>query len=135
MQAMNLGPPLESCQRRRKIVGRRRANMAQILSDNQVGSQRLQYLGINGIQTFATVNVLAHQPVDLRWRGIVRHSRMNHYRLCARARRKVTLMADAHDFAVEAQREQNLRSRREQRHNPHAETRSLEFSRGKTSPY
>src|SRR5260370_30708988 len=93
--------------------------MAEILGDNQIRRQSLQRLGIDGVQTFAAVHVLAHQPVNFRWRCIARQARMNHYALRPRLWREIALVAHAHDFAVQAQREENLRGRRQQRHNAH----------------
>src|SRR6266566_1041266 len=114
-----LGALVKSRERRGQIVRRGRANMAQILGDNQIRRQSLQRLGIDGVQTFAAVHVLAHQPVNSRWRCIVRQARVNHYALRPRLWREITLVAHAHDFAAQAKREENFRSRREQRHDSH----------------
>ncbi len=44
---------------------------------------------------------------------------MNHHGFRLRLGRKVALVADTHDFAVQPERKQNLRSRRQQRDYPH----------------
>src|SRR6266566_1041264 len=119
IEAKHFGTPVKSRERRGQIVRRGRANMAQILGDNQIRRQSLQRLGIDGVQTFAAVHVLAHQPVNFRWRCIVRQARVNHYALRPRLWREITLVAHAHDFAAQAKREENFRSRREQRHDSH----------------
>ena len=74
--------------------------MAQILRDDQVRGQCLQHLGIHRVQTFAAVHILADQPVNFSGRSTVWQARMNYYALRLCLRRKVALMANAHDFAL-----------------------------------
>ena len=119
VEAKNIGAPFESRQRRGKIVGRRGANMAQVLSDDQIRCQSLQDLGIDGIQAFAAVHILAHEPVNFHRRSIVRQARMNDHRLRTGARREIALVAYAHNFPIQAECKENLSSRREQRDDSH----------------
>src|SRR5260370_13940493 len=66
IEAENFRAPVETRERGSEIIGRGGANMAQVLGDDQIRSQCLQHLGVDGVQTFATVNVLANEGVDFR---------------------------------------------------------------------
>src|SRR6266850_783641 len=63
--------------------------------------------------------ILADERVNLRRRSIVRYPRMNHHRFRAGLLRKVAFVADAHNLAVEPEREQDFRGRWKQRNNSH----------------
>src|SRR5712691_4179933 len=102
-----------------EIIGRGGANVAEILSDDQIRGQCLQHLGVDSVQTFAAINVLANKGIDFRGGSTMRHARMNDHGLGAGGRREVTFVADAHNFEVQSERKKNLGSRRQQRHDPH----------------
>ena len=82
--------------------------MAQILSDDQVRSEFFERLRIDGIETFAAGDVFANQPIDFRRRSILRDAGVNDYFFCAGLRGKVAFVADADDFAIEAQGEEDF---------------------------
>src|SRR5579859_505312 len=121
IQAQHLGPQGKARQRRSQIVRRSRAYVAQILRNDQVRGQLLQRLRVHGIQALAARHVFPHQPVNLLGRSLRRDSRMDHHPLAARLRREIALVAHSHNLGVETQRKQYLRSRRQQRNNPHAQ--------------
>src|SRR5258707_11336047 len=95
--------------------------MAQILRDDQVGSEVFQRLRVDGVKALAARYIFAHEAINLLRRRSVRDARLNHHALAASLFREITLMADPDHFAVEAQRKQNLRSRWQQRNNSHAQ--------------
>src|SRR5882672_7963473 len=108
VEAKHFRPPVESRKRSGKIVRGSGAHMAQILSDDQIRRQRLQYFGVHRVQALTAMYILADKRVNLRRRSIMRYPRMNHDRLRARLRRKIAFVADAHNLPVKPKRKQNL---------------------------
>src|SRR5882724_2708275 len=120
IQAQHFRPRIEFRQRARQIVRRRRADVAQILRYNQIRRQRLQRFRVHGVHALPARDVLPHLPVNFERPGILINARMNHDGLGPCARREVALVAHAHNFAVESQREQDFRGRRQEGYNSHA---------------
>lgn len=56
-------------QRRSEIVGRRGANVAKILRDDQVGCEGCEQVGINRVDAFAAGDELADLAIDFCRRG------------------------------------------------------------------
>src|SRR5215472_16789032 len=83
-----------------------------------------QLLHVHGIQTLTAGNIFTDQSINLRRRSAMWQAGMNDHRLGARLRRKVAFVADTNDFAVQAQSEENLRGRRQQRNDTHEERHS-----------
>jgi hypothetical protein len=119
IEAENLRAPVESREGRGEIVGRGGANVAQVLRDNQVRRHCFQQLRVNGVQTFAAVNILANERVDFCRRGAVRHARVNDHRLRAGPRREVAFVADADDFTIKTKCEEYLGSGGKERDDAH----------------
>src|SRR5258708_26616747 len=63
--------------------------------------------------------MFAHQAIGLGRRGVLRQAGRNDRGFGFRAKRKITLVADADNFFVQAQSKQNLRSGRQQGNDAH----------------
>src|SRR5690242_1185807 len=111
VQAEHFRPIRETRQRGSQVVRRSSADVTQILRDDQIRREFLERLRINGVDALATGNKIAHQVVNFRGRGTLRNPRMNYHSLGTRLRRIVAFVTYANDFALESQREQNLRGR------------------------
>jgi hypothetical protein len=105
---------LEPCKRVGQIAGSRRANVAEILSDDQVGLQRAEQFGINRIESLAGGEDLAHLRVDLRRVRAGIHARFYQHRLPGRFRREIAFVRYAHHRITKPQRKQHFGSRRKQ---------------------
>src|SRR5579859_190337 len=122
IQTKHFRPPRKTRQCPGKVVRRSRADLAQILRDDQIRRQLRERIGIHGIETLPSRNIFAHKPVDLCRRSILRQPRVNHYWFRSRARRIVTLVADSHDLLIQTEGKQDLRGRWQQGDNSHGPT-------------
>src|SRR5579864_7433111 len=62
-----------------EIVRRSGADVAQILGDDEVGSELFERLGVDGVKAFAAGNVFANEAIDFGRRSIVGDARVDDY--------------------------------------------------------
>ena len=93
--------------------------MAQILSYHQVGIQFAKQLAIHAIQALGAGHELADQRVYFSRRKPMGNSRFNEHAALTRLKRKIALVAYAHNLVVEPKGKEYLGSRRQQGNDAH----------------
>src|SRR5258708_24514100 len=119
VEAEDFGAETEARERRGKIIRRGGTDMAEILRDDEVRRESSQCFRIDGVQTFTAGNEFADDTVNLRRRSIVRNARADDDALVAHLRGKITFVADADDFLVEAEPKKDFRGGRQEGDNAH----------------
>ena len=122
IKAKDLRPAIQARKRRRQVAGGSGANMAQVLSDNQIGLQTLEQVRVHGVKALTARDKIADHAIDFGGRRSFRNARVNYDRFGARRRGEIAFVADADDFAIETQREQDFRRGGKQRHDAHEAT-------------
>ena len=98
------------------------ADGAQVLGHHQVGVEPGESARVEVVEVVTTRHRRDHEGVDLAGRESLRHRRGRHDAALARLRWVVALEGHADHVVAGADREQDLRGRREQRDDPHTLT-------------
>src|SRR5712664_2331575 len=106
-------------ERRAKIVRRSGADVAKILRNNKIGTDRGQCRHVHTVEAFTALEKFADLPVNRRRAFRVRNARHDQNRFAARLRWKIALVADAGDLIAQPQREQDFRRGGQQGTNLH----------------
>src|ERR1700722_6465859 len=110
---------IETRERRGEIIRRSGANVAQILSDDQIGLESSEQLSVDRINAFASADQLAHLAVNFRGRRTRINAGLDQRRLLSGFHRIIALMRDPEDAIAEAKSIKNFGSGRKQRDNSH----------------
>ena len=102
IQTQNLRPVGKSCERRSQILRGSRADVAQVLRDDQVRRQFLERFGVHGIQALAASHLFTHKFVDLEGLGVRGNTGLDNHAFGARLGGIVAFVAHAHNVALEA---------------------------------
>jgi hypothetical protein len=104
-----------------ELVGRDRADLAQLLGDDDLRVDLRPHLGVHGVERLAVAGRSGDGPVDLRTAelGSLNEGCGDGGPLRS-LRRPVAFMRDAHDLVSEAEREERLRRGRDERADSHS---------------
>src|ERR1700722_18759411 len=102
----------ETQERRGEIIRRSGARVAQILSDDQIGLESSEKLGVDRVDAFAAADQFAHLPIDFGGRRFWVYSRPDQRRFFGGFGRVVTFVRHADDPIAEAEGVKNFGSGR-----------------------
>jgi len=103
-----------------ELVGRNRADLAELLGDDDVRVDLCPHLGVHGVERLAVAGRIGDGPVDLRTGELGGlDERCRDGGPLRGLGRPVAFMRDADDLVSEAEREQGLRRGRDERADSH----------------
>ncbi len=125
----------EAREHRSEVVGRSGTDDAKVLGNDQVRRQLFERGSVHGIEALAARDVFADDAIYLGRRQVMWNARMDDAAARGRLRREIAFVADAKDFFVKAQREENLRGGRQEGDDAHGATVARKGTGLKTGHY
>src|SRR2546427_3034624 len=112
--------PRQAHKRRSQVVRRSRADLAEVLSNDEIWLDDVKRLDIHAVKALAAGEEVTHLAINFRRGGGVGQARadQNSFRACLA--REVTLVSNADHFPAQTQSEENLCGGRQQRADPHS---------------
>jgi hypothetical protein len=99
--------------------------VAKILSDDEIGSELCEQIGIDRVDTFPARDKLNDLAIDFGGKGVRIDARPNQRRLLRRLRRKIAFVRDADNGIAKAEGVENFGGRWQQRTDAHPAVPSL----------